>query len=91
MYKRQWDYRCEAESTGAAIFHVFYMKLVENTFGDELGEELMAEYVGAWTWHHIALEKMIQEGDNPWFDDVTTPEKETRDYIVLRSFADALD
>ena len=88
---RGWDYRCEAESTGAAIFHVFYMKLVENTFGDELGEELMAEYVGAWTWHHIALEKMIQEGDNPWFDDVTTPEKETRDYIVLRSFADALD
>ncbi len=88
---RRWDYRCDADSTGAAIFQVFYVKLVENTFGDELGEELLAEYVGAWTWHHIALEEMIQEGDNLWFDDVTTPEKETRDDIVLRSFADALD
>jgi len=88
---RAWDYRCEAESTGAAIFHVFYMKLVENTFGDELGEEVLVEYVGAWTWHHIALEEMIHEANNPWFDDITTPEKETRDDIVLRSFADALD
>ena len=88
---RAWDYRCEAESTGATIFHVFYMELVENTFGDELGDELLTEYLTGWTWHHLALEEMIQERENPWFDDTTTPEKETRDDIVLRSFADALD
>jgi penicillin amidase len=88
---RAWDYRCDAQSTGAAIFQVFYVKLVENTFGDELGEELLGDYLGIWTWPHIALEEMIQEQNNPWFDDVTTPERETRDDIVLRSFADALD
>jgi penicillin amidase len=88
---RKWNYRCEAESTGAAIFQVFYTKLVERTFGDELGEELLAEYLGAWRWHHLALEEMIHEADNPWFDDVRTPERETRDEIVYRSFADALD
>jgi penicillin amidase len=88
---RVWDYRCDAESTGAAIFQVFYVNLVENTFGDELGEELMAEYLGGWTWHHIALEEMIAEQNNPWFDDLTTPQREDRDDVVLRSFEDALD
>jgi penicillin amidase len=88
---RKWDYECDADSTGAAIFQVFYVKLVANTFGDELGEELLEEYVGAWTWHHIALEEMIEEANNPWFDDVGTPQRETRDDIVLRSFAEALD
>ncbi len=88
---RDWDYYNDRDSTGAAILEVFYLKLVENTFADELGEELFAEYVGADTWHHIALEDMIEETDNPWFDDVNTPERETRDDIVLRAFADALD
>ncbi|MDH4209068.1 MAG: penicillin acylase family protein, partial [Anaerolineae bacterium] len=88
---RAWDYQCTAESTGAAIFHVFYMKLVENTFGDELGDELLAEYLDGWTWHYLALEGMIEDEDNPWFDDVTTVGRENRDDMVLRSFEEALD
>jgi penicillin amidase len=88
---QKWDYRCDTESTGAAIFQVFYTKLVERTYGDELGEELLAEYLGDWKWHQLALEEMIQEADNHWFDDVGTPERETRDEIVYGSFADALD
>ena len=88
---RGWDYHNDADSTGAAIFQVFYLKLVENTFGDELGEELLAEYLGAPTWHHIALESMIEDADSPWFDDTGTPERETRDDMVARAFADALD
>jgi penicillin amidase len=88
---RPWDHHSDADSTGAAIFEVFYRELVKNTFGDELGEELLAEYLGAGTWHEIALESMIEEADNPWFDDVNTPGRETRDDIVVRAFADACD
>lgn len=88
---RGWGYHLGADSTGAAIFQVFYMELVKNTFGDELGEELLGEYLGAFTWHHVALESIIDEGDNSWFDDVTTAEQETRDDIVARAFADACD
>lgn len=88
---RAWDYHCAADCTGAAIFHVFYMKLVENTFGDELGDELLAQYLDGWTWHYLALEEMIEDDDNPWFDDVTTVERESRDDMVLRSFEEALD
>ena len=90
---RAWDFRNGADSTGAAIFQVFYLKLVENTFADELGEELLKDYLGAkmGVLHHMALERIIDDADNPWFDDVSTPERETRDEIVRRSFQEALD
>ena len=47
--------------------------------------------MGAPTWHHIALESLIEDADSPWFDDTGTPERETRDDMVARAFADALD
>jgi penicillin amidase len=33
---------------------------------------------------------LMTEADSPWFDDVTTPQVETRDDIVQRSLADAV-
>lgn len=85
-----WDLHNEAQSTGAGIFQVFYLMLVKNTFADELGD-LFADYLEAGTWHHLALERMVKEPNNPWFDDVTTPERENRDDIVRRSFAETCD
>jgi len=88
---RGWDLRNEVESTAAGIFEVSYLMLLKNTFADELGEELFADYLGARTWHRIALERLMEEPDSPWFDDATTPEREKRDDIVRRSFAEACD
>jgi len=88
---KKWDLNNDIDSTGAGIFQVFYLMLVKNTFADELGDELFADYLEAGTWHHLALEAMIEEPNNPWFDDVTTPEREKRDDIVRRSFAEACD
>lgn len=85
-----WDLHNEAKSTGAGIFEVFYLMLVKNTFADELGD-LFADYLEADNWHHLALERMVKEPESPWFDDVTTPEREKRDDIVGRSFAEACD
>jgi len=65
--------------------------LNNNTFADELDDELFADYLDADTWHHLALERMLREPNNSWFDDVTTPEREKRDDIIRRSFAEACD
>jgi penicillin amidase len=88
---RAWDLRTTADSVAAAIYQVTYLKLIENTFGDELGGELFEEYLGAENLHHMALARIMEDADNPWFDDVTTPQRETRDDILGQSFAQALD
>ena len=33
---------------------------------------------------------LMEQADSPWFDDVTTPQVETRDDIVRRSLSDAV-
>jgi len=87
---RTWDFRNEVDSPGAAIFQVFYLQLVENTFADELGEELFEDYLDRDEFHHIALERLMEQLDSPWFDDVSTSEVEGRDEIVRRSFKGAI-
>jgi penicillin amidase len=87
---RAWDFRAEADSPGAAIFQVFYLKLVENTLADELGEEMFEDYLDRGEFHRMALERLMEQPASPWFDDVSTPEVERRDEIVQRSFKGAI-
>lgn len=88
-----WDFRDEVKSPGAAILQVFYPKLVENAFADELGDGLFADYLraGEGTFHSMALARILEDPDNHWFDNVNTPQRETRDDMVRESFAEAID
>jgi len=87
---RAWDFRNEIDRPGAAIFEVFYLQLVENTFADELGEDLFEDYLDRGEFHHMALERLMEQVNSPWFDDVNTAEVEGRDEIVRRSFQEAI-
>ncbi len=87
----RWDHRVEADSPGAAIFEVTYRELVLATFGDELGEELMEGYLPADDVHTVAMEQLLAQPAAPWWDDRATPAVETRDQILARAFARAVD
>lgn len=67
-----WDLRNDAASAGAAIHQVWYRFLVANTFGDELGEILSAEYQEYYWVHGPMTERLVARPDDPWFDDVDT-------------------
>lgn len=88
---RAWDLRSEESSTGSTIFHAYYRELVRATFADELGEALFKDYLPQGDFHSVALRKIISDPNNPWFDDVGTPEREQRDEVVRRAFDAALD
>jgi penicillin amidase len=85
-----WDLYYEADSAGAAMFQTWYWFLVENTLRDELGGDLMDEYLGNPDRHAPVMIELMEQADSPWFDDVDTPAVETRDDIVRRSLADAV-
>jgi penicillin amidase len=88
---RDWDHQLTAGSGAAAVYQVFYRQLVEAVFADELGASLFHDYLNYGDVHHPALERILTEADNPWFDDVTTPERERCDDVMKRAFAAALD
>jgi len=85
---RAWDRRAVRESSGAALFEAFRLHLVDLTFGDELGEQLLDR---ARSSAMVALVDLLADEASPWFDDVTTPEVETRDEILLRALEGAVE
>lgn len=90
-----WDYAIDIDSPAATIFNQFYVELMKNTLADEAGEDVWDEYLSQYIIIYIpdlVLTNIIDDANNPLFDDVTTLDLvETRDDIVRRSFADAVD
>jgi penicillin amidase len=85
-----WDLYLEADRAGASVYQVWYWFLVQNTLRDELGDDLMEEYLGDANSHVPMMVALMSQVDSPWFDDKTTPTVETRDDITRRSLADAV-
>jgi penicillin amidase len=85
---RAWDGQAVRDSAGAALFEAFSLHLVDLTFGDELGEQLLRRARGRAT---LALIGLLADGDSAWFDDVTTSGAETRDAILLQALEDAVE
>jgi penicillin amidase len=92
---KNWDLYFERDRAGATIYERWYIFLVENTISDELGPTLTDKYLaGRYERHgnqHVPmLVNIMPEADNHWFDDVTTPQRETRDDLIRRSFSQAV-
>ncbi|MGD8967509.1 MAG: penicillin acylase family protein [Anaerolineae bacterium] len=85
---RDWDGRVVRDSAGAALCETFRLHLIDATFGDELGKDLLDRARGT---AKDALLNLLPQADSPWFDDLTTSEVETRDEILLRAVGNAVE
>lgn len=89
---RIWDFATEDVSIASTLFHVIRMKLIENIFKDELGEDLYREYISAGRGFIKGFHLIMAKDDSKWFDDVATPnEKEGRDDIIRKSVRGAVE
>jgi penicillin G amidase len=89
-YLRNWHYYFARDDIAAAIYHTFLVRLMENTYRDELGDELYHDWVILANVPLRVTTRLLKEGTSPWFDDVrTTGIVETRDDIVRKSLREA--
>jgi len=90
-----WDYDIRTESPAATLFNAFYFRLMENTFADEVGVPLWTEYLSQSYIIYVPdllLIRMADQDDHILFDNVlTTPLRETRDAVVLKSMEEAVE
>ncbi|HPO46394.1 MAG TPA: penicillin acylase family protein [Spirochaetota bacterium] len=86
IYFLDWDFRMRKDSVAATIYHTLLVKLIQETLGDELKNEM----AGLIEHHHYFSDKFleaIEDERSPLFDDITTPGKEERrDEIFDRAF-----
>jgi penicillin amidase len=85
-----WNFELTRESVAASVFEILYRKVCENLIKDDLATELFI----ALKRHQNLLENMImnvfQEQTSGLIDDKSTPEIETFEDIVIRSFKETV-
>jgi penicillin amidase len=85
---RNWDGVADRDSSAAALFEALRIKMVDNIFLDEMGEQLQKRARGSLI---VAMGNMLPDEGSIWFDDKTTLEVESRDAILLRALEDAVE
>jgi acyl-homoserine-lactone acylase len=93
---RNFDGNMSPDSAGAAFCGAFLHSLSKNLFADELGgtdspayQSLLESYTTSYSALDDHLTKRCQE--SPFWDDVTTPQKEERHQILAKTVLDAID
>ena len=89
-YLRNWHDRFSTDDIATSIYEMFFVRLVRNIYQDEMGPEIFHDYVLLTNIPIRVTTRLLEEGTSPWFDDVTTPQVETRDDIIRKSFREAL-
>lgn len=86
----EWDFEMNALSQAPAIYSVFLMNLLKNTYYDELEKELYNQFVFIANVPFRSILQLLENPNSSWFDNINKREKETRDVIIRKSLADAL-
>ncbi|MFZ5919105.1 MAG: penicillin acylase family protein [Chloroflexota bacterium] len=87
---RNWDGQLAPHSGAGAVWQVFYQHLIEAILLDELGATLFHDYLNTLDVHQVVV-SLLADAENPWFDDLTTPQREIRDDVLRRALAEAMD
>ncbi|MCS7285849.1 MAG: penicillin acylase family protein [Anaerolineae bacterium] len=88
---RRWDRYATTESVGATIFEAVRLSLLRNIFADELGEKAFLKFLDFESLTMQVLASILAKPHSPWYDNVYTPQTETRDEILLKAFKEAVD
>jgi penicillin amidase len=75
------------DSAPAALFEAFWKNLMALTFNDDLPEDSWPDGGGRW---FVVFDDLVEKPTSSWWDDINTPEVETRDEIINRAFAAAV-
>jgi penicillin amidase len=86
----KWNFEMHKFSQAPAIYLIFFDKLLNNTYRDEMGNDLYNQYVFLANVPYRNILELLASPDSSWFDDVSTTSVETRDEIIRKSLADAL-
>ena len=88
-----WNYEMNADMIAPSVFEFFRISFTRNLLSDELGE-LFDDYLSKSKSYNVITDyyiyRILKTGPDEWVDNINTPEKETLDDIILKSFRDCV-
>jgi penicillin amidase len=89
-YLRNWDFRDRSTDAASAIFNEFIVKLMHNIYEDEMGPETFKDFVFFSAIPYRVTSQLLAADSSAWFDDVGTPQVETKKEIIHKSLLEAI-
>jgi penicillin amidase len=90
-YLRNWNFVFSEDDIATAIFQQMFVRLLQNIYLDEMGEELLHDFVILGNIPIRVTNRLLLEGDSPWFDNISTSVVETKSDIIRTSLIEALE
>lgn len=86
------DWKGDYPRDGVApiIFTKLTYYFAKNTIADEIGDQTFEEFVKSYMFFQ-GLDKFVYNPDSPWWDDINTPEKETRIMQLNKAFKQTME
>ena len=86
---RRWDGRQGAGSAGAAYFNSVWSRLLHLVFDDDIAADA-ARPDGDGRWVEV-VRALLRRPADPFWDDTTTPQRETRESVLRQAMWEARD
>lgn len=93
---KNWDYKEDGDSAAAAIFEVWYNKLVTRVINDNLNYRTNQDYqpsdrfLDYADFHYPFMIQIMNDNTNHWFDLKDTEETETRDDLLKMTLKETM-
>jgi penicillin G amidase len=89
-YLRNWDYKDTPTAIASSIFNEFMVILVHYIYEDEMGPETLKDFLFFSAIPYRVTSQILAADSSAWFDDIHTPQIETKKDIIRRSLFDAI-
>ncbi|MCC6866574.1 MAG: penicillin acylase family protein [Ignavibacteria bacterium] len=86
---QNWNGEMKKDNSAGTIYNTFLIFLIKNTFEDELGSDVFDDFITIQNLPYRSLELIIKNYNNVWFDNINTPNKESKFDIVKKSIEQA--
>ncbi len=84
-----WNFQMDQTKGEPTVFQLWIEMLKGSIFADEFAAWGMEDYLGYVADAHI--EYLLRTGDEPWFDNISTPAVENSSIILRDTFGNAVD
>ncbi len=85
-----WNFELTRESAAASVFEILYRKVCENLIKDDLSPELFEAVMGQRMLLENLIANIVASGKSSLTDDISTPQIESFDSIIVRSFKETV-
>jgi penicillin amidase len=88
---RNWNCTFATDELASTIVNQTLVRLLENVFLDEMGPDLYHDFVMLANVPVRVIARLLAEGHSVWFDDIRTPQEESKGEIIRRSLREAAE